>query len=100
MEPIKIDVRLLGDLSPYQGQWIAVSRDGKVVSNGADCEQVSTSVPGGTEVALFKVPTVRYDLFPSLLDQDDFSLSAVDYSVSDSQLAALAAAHPAGSSHR
>lgn len=98
--PIKIDLPLLGDLVPYQGQWIAISRDGKIVAHGTDCDQTLATVSKGTEVALLKVPSVRIELFPSLLDLDDLRVSEIDYSVSESQRAELAAAFPAGSIDR
>ena len=62
IDPNKIDFSLLGDLRPYENQWLAISGDNEIVGHGVDWNEALATVPDRDNVMLFKVLPADCDL--------------------------------------
>lgn len=62
----KIDLgKLACELILYEGKWIAVSEENKIVSSGSTYGETVDRVKNTEKVILLKVPLLNYSLAPS-----------------------------------
>lgn len=63
-----IELEKIGkELKRYENQWIAISSDSKIVSNGRTYEEAVQNARGAEGIVLFKVPPLDVSFAPLTL---------------------------------
>jgi len=65
IDPNRIDLsKVMQDLRPFEGQWVAISEKSHIVANGTTYGETVSKVSRADEVILLKVPPLGYSLAP------------------------------------